>query len=67
MRPLTAADFPLIALGHSVYRGTESSPLLTVGTIQMATDLALRLNRDDCAFPDQSVMGDTSAFISTRG
>jgi hypothetical protein len=47
--PLTKDDFPLMAVGANVYRRTMSSPLFTAPTPELAAELALRLNRNDCA------------------
>lgn len=52
-RPLTDDDFPLVAIGPHVYRKTESSPLFHTNDMQMAADLAMRLNRDNQCYPDQ--------------
>lgn len=43
-KPLTPDDFPLYAAGPHVYRRTESSPLFTAPDMQMAGDIAFRLN-----------------------
>lgn len=47
MMPLTPADFPLIAIGASVYRRMMSSPLFTAPSAEVAADLVSRLNRDE--------------------
>lgn len=51
MFELTSADFPLIAVGPSVYCKRQSSPIFTANTDELAAELAQRLNRDDQAFP----------------
>lgn len=43
-KPLTYADYPLTVTGSSVYRKTESSPLITAGSPELAADLCNRLN-----------------------
>lgn len=45
--PLTMADFPLKAVGQYVYRRTSSSPLIGPMSMELAVDLAARLNRDE--------------------
>jgi hypothetical protein len=37
-------DFPLVAVGTSIFRKTESSPCAVANTPEMASDLARRLN-----------------------
>jgi hypothetical protein len=41
---LQPSDFPLIAIGASVYRVCASSPLFTAPYDHIAADLAYRLN-----------------------
>lgn len=52
MRPLTDDDFPVVANGHGVYRRTESSPICTCVYVDMAAEIAKRLNRDNQVYPD---------------
>lgn len=47
MRPLTDDDFPVAANGYHVYRRTESSPICTCAHMDMAAEIAKRLNRDN--------------------
>lgn len=49
MRPLTQADFPIVAGGHNVYRRTESGPICTCSDQAMAAEIAQRLNRGTAA------------------
>jgi hypothetical protein len=50
MLPLTAADFPFVAVGPHVYRRTMSSPLFTAPDMQTAADIVFRLNRDEATW-----------------
>lgn len=43
-QPLTIADYPLIVVGWSIYRRTESSPLCSFATPELAADVCNRLN-----------------------
>lgn len=47
MMPFTEDDFPIVAQGYNVYRGTESSPICTCTHMEMAQEIALRMNRDN--------------------
>ena len=47
--PLSPLDFPLMAKGQFVYRRTCSSPLLGPMSLELARELAFRLNRDEAA------------------
>lgn len=49
MRPLIEADFPLVAIGALVYGKTQSSPILTALSDEIAADLCARLNFSDIA------------------
>lgn len=51
MRPLTDDDFPVVAQGHNVYRRTESGPICTCSHMDMAAEIAKRLNRDNQVYP----------------
>lgn len=42
--PLCPEDFPVV--GQSVYRRTCSSPFIGPVSVQLANDIAMRLNRD---------------------
>jgi len=42
--PLTPADFPLYSIGNLVYRQTQSSPFFAAPSMELAADLAFRLN-----------------------
>ena len=44
MTKLTHLDFPIIAQGHNVYRRMESGPICTCADMDMASEIALRLN-----------------------
>ena len=44
MFTLTTADFPLIAIGASVYGRSQSSPILTATSGPLALEIARRLN-----------------------
>lgn len=46
MTPFTEEDFPILARGYNVYRRTESSPICTCSHMDMANEIALRLNRE---------------------
>lgn len=58
MRPFTDNDFPIAALGHNVYRKTESSPICTCAHMDMAQEIAKRLNRDNQVYPDGEIGGE---------
>lgn len=49
MNKLTAADFPLVVNGQYVYRRTGSGPLVGPISMELAADLASRLNREEAA------------------
>lgn len=42
--PLTIADYSLIVVGACIYRRTESSPIATLATLELAHDVCSRLN-----------------------
>lgn len=46
---LLPEDFPLLAYGQFVYRRTSSSPIIGPVGMELAADLAARLNRDHSA------------------
>jgi hypothetical protein len=46
INPLRPDDFPLLANGQYVYRRTASSPIIGPVSMELAADLAARLNRD---------------------
>lgn len=52
MRPFTDDDFPIIAQGYNVYRHTESGPICTCSHMDMAAEIAKRLNRDNQVYPE---------------
>jgi len=66
MFPLIPDDFPLVAVGNSVYRRTMGAPLFTAATDHIAADLALRLNRDGMARSSIYQQGQ-SAMVYGRG
>lgn len=47
--PLKPLDFPVKAVGQYVYRRTESSPFVGPVSVDLAADIAFRLNRDEAA------------------
>jgi hypothetical protein len=54
-RALTSADFPVASIGNRVYCRTQSSPICMAMNDAMATDIAMRLNRDDQCYPGDTV------------
>lgn len=61
MRPFTEDDFPVEAAGHNVYRRTESGPICTCSDMEMAAEIAKRLNRDNQVYPDGERLVELSA------
>lgn len=54
-RPFAFEDFPVSAIGRFVYRGTSPMPFCIANTVEIATEIALRMNRDDTAFPSAHI------------
>lgn len=44
--PLQPDDFPVYSLGQYVYRRSWSSPFVGPVSVELAADIAFRLNRD---------------------
>jgi hypothetical protein len=54
MTPFTEDDFPVVARGNEVYRRMESGPICTCADMDMAAEIAKRLNRDNQCYPEDS-------------
>jgi hypothetical protein len=52
MRPFLEDDFPMVSIGNRVYRRLDSSPICIAIDDDMATQIALRLNRDNQVYPE---------------
>ncbi len=53
--PLTIADYPLFCVGSLVYRRTESSPIATFATPELAADICARVNRTLAPYVEQNI------------
>lgn len=71
MKPLTNADFPITAQGYNVYRRTESGPICTCSHMDMAAEIAKRLNEGGPPICDDTnnhaAMRATSLFTAESG
>jgi hypothetical protein len=64
IEPLKPLDFPVRAVGQYVYRKTESSPFIGPVSVELAADLAFRLNRDEAAKSPAGLFASDLALIA---